>query len=110
MSDKDNEVFQPIIKEIKNLKPVKKEVYIKLNPFNFLPKCMNSFYRYFGSLTTPNCNDVVVWTVFSEILQVSEAQVDKFRSISDPEGGKLTENFRKLQPLNGRTVFKIGVD
>ena len=46
--------------------------------FNFpvrgvLPKeeDRNKFYRYYGSLTTPGCNEVVVWTVFKEKLEIS---------------------------------------
>ncbi|KAL3306942.1 hypothetical protein Ciccas_014559 [Cichlidogyrus casuarinus] len=32
---------------------------------------LNRFFRYDGSLTTPTCNEVVVWTVLSEPLPVS---------------------------------------
>ena len=35
----------------------------------------SKFYRYYGSLTTPNCNEVVVWTVFMKPLHIGKQQV-----------------------------------
>jgi len=42
---------------------------------DLLPTDLTEFYRYQGSLTTPTCNEAVVWTVFEEKNHVSHAQV-----------------------------------
>ena len=45
------------------------------NPWDLLPATMRNYYRYQGSLTTPTCNEVVVWTLFEEKNTISEYQV-----------------------------------
>lgn len=53
-----------------------------LTPADFLPQsssALKDFYRYEGSLTTPMCNEVVVWTVFEGPVEVSSDQVRCWR-------------------------------
>ena len=55
-----------------------------LTPADFLPQgdCeRKQFYRYYGSLTTPNCNEVVIWTVFAAPVEVSSNQVPVYMYI-----------------------------
>lgn len=42
---------------------------------DLLPDELNYFYRYAGSLTTPNCDESVVWTVLAQLVPVGEQQV-----------------------------------
>lgn len=49
---------------------------------NFLPRNTAGFYRYEGSLTTPNCNEVVIWTLFTNTIPISKKQVSAIRLIS----------------------------
>ncbi|CAH8864323.1 unnamed protein product [Trichobilharzia szidati] len=63
----------------------------------------NSYYRYSGSLTTPPCTENVLWTVFTDPVPVTRAQLNQLRGIPSPSTEKtnnLYDNFRPLQPLN----------
>ncbi|XP_053326670.1 carbonic anhydrase 15-like [Spea bombifrons] len=71
---------------------------------------LTRYYRYQGSLTTPDCSEVVIWTVFEQPVTISRSQL---RILTDTahfsaKGEsllKMTDNFRPPQPLNGRKVW-----
>ncbi|CAL8282207.1 unnamed protein product [Merluccius merluccius] len=58
------------------------------------------FYRYKGSLTTPSCNEAVVWTVFQEPIQVHADLIKLF-----PTKTTLSNVYRPTQDLSGRHVY-----
>ncbi|XP_060884459.1 uncharacterized protein LOC132955580 isoform X1 [Labrus mixtus] len=58
------------------------------------------FYRYMGSLTTPNCNEAVVWTVFQEPININKNLIQNF-----PMKTGISNVFRPTQNTNGRQVF-----
>ncbi|XP_065450500.1 carbonic anhydrase 4-like [Chrysemys picta bellii] len=66
------------------------------------------YYRYHGSLTTPNCDEVVVWTVFPDPILVPPGVVDAFPSIlnsTDSDAGpRLQNNYRPLQRFRDSQV------
>lgn len=72
--------------------------------WDLLPNNQRDYFRYMGSLTTPTCDEVVVWSLFDEKQTVSEYQLNQFRSLNDGEAHELQDNFRPVQPLNGRKV------
>ncbi|XP_071763457.2 uncharacterized protein LOC139918085 [Centroberyx gerrardi] len=61
---------------------------------------LTKFYRYMGSLTTPTCNEAVVWTVFQEPIKVSKDLTKRF-----PMKTMLSNVYRPPQALNGRHVY-----
>ncbi|CAL9699052.1 unnamed protein product [Knipowitschia caucasica] len=60
---------------------------------------LTKFYRYKGSLTTPMCNEVVLWTVFAEPVYVHADLLQHF-----PTKTKLSNVYRPKQELGGRVV------
>ncbi|XP_046390902.1 carbonic anhydrase 7-like isoform X2 [Ischnura elegans] len=60
------------------------------------------YFTYHGSLTTPPCNEIVIWIDFIDPIPLSHAQVEKFRKLID-------QNHRPTQPLGDRTIhFNLG--
>lgn len=114
---KDNPAVDPIIHGLKGVVHHEKETF--LEPFvlkDLLPSSLGSYYRYTGSLTTPPCSKVVEWIIFSRPVYVSYKQLEAFYSIFTTEQQDhvksveyLRSNFRPIQSLDNRHVFKSAV-
>ncbi|XP_008301126.1 carbonic anhydrase 15 [Stegastes partitus] len=86
----------------------------KVKPFplmSLLPKHnMSQYYRYYGSLTTPPCSQVVVWTLYEVPIYISWSQLAQFTSqiFSTEEDAEqvtpLQNNFRHVHPTFSRVV------
>ena len=63
---------------------------------DLLPKS-KKYFHFMGSLTTPPCSENVRWYVLKDSVKLDAKQIAAFRSHHD-------DNFRPLQPLNGRIV------
>ncbi|XP_042364552.1 carbonic anhydrase 4-like [Plectropomus leopardus] len=61
---------------------------------------LTKFYRYMGSLTTPMCNEAVVWTIFQEPIIINKNLI---RHFSMKTG--FSDVYRPIQNTNGRPVF-----
>uniref|UniRef100_A0A6Q2WU05 protein-tyrosine-phosphatase n=1 Tax=Esox lucius TaxID=8010 RepID=A0A6Q2WU05_ESOLU len=113
----DNPAVDPIIHGLRGVVHHEKETF--LEPFvlrDLLPSSLGSYYRYTGSLTTPPCSKVVEWIVFNRPVFVSYKQLEAFYSIFTTEQQDhvksveyLRSNFRPIQSLDNRDVFKSAV-
>ncbi|XP_033754979.1 carbonic anhydrase-related protein-like isoform X1 [Pecten maximus] len=84
------------------------------NPVCLLPDPdLRDYWSYEGSLTFPPCHENTTWIMLRYPLLVSPGQIEEFRRLlcyckGDSPGkgssGRLVDNFRPVQPLNGRVV------
>lgn len=65
------------------------------------------YYTYKGSLTTPPCYESVRWLVLKRKIYASSTQLRLFRALKATHGyhhGRMCNNYRPVQPRNGRKV------
>ena len=75
-----------------------------------MPADTTDYYYYQGGLTTPTCNEVVLWTNFMAKATISEAQLAKFRMLTSSDGKTLNNNYRPPQPLGDRNIYATKVN
>lgn len=88
------------------------EIKLPFSPEQLLPKDRSHYFRYEGSLTTPSCDESVVWTILKSSVPFSISQIERFKQVKDSNGTYLTHNFRQVQRLNSRPLVyvKAGFD
>lgn len=93
-----NDLFNKYLKHF----PAEKGEYTSDEKFDLAALLPNnlSYYHYDGSLTTPPCSEVVSWYLLQNPLRASQEQIKDFSDILD-------KNFRPIQELNGRTIYKF---
>lgn len=102
----ENAAFNDIVAALESI-PSKENETAPLAAFKLntlLPSNTKDFYRYLGGLTTPDCREVVVWTVFQNPITLSTAQLDKFRAMKRVDGKAMSDNYRPVVSLNDRKV------
>jgi carbonic anhydrase len=56
------------------------------------------YHHYIGSLTTPPCSEGVRWIVMNEPIELSQAQIEKFKTV-------FPHNARPVQGLEDRFLL-----
>ncbi|XP_076452279.1 carbonic anhydrase 2-like [Babylonia areolata] len=105
-----NYQFDNLLVHFRNI--IHKDQHVQLESFSLsslLPKNALSYYRYYGSLTTPPCYETVIWSLFSEKIEISEAQLDVFRTLKTVREGEdkevaIVNDYRPVQELHERRV------
>ena len=65
------------------------------------------YYYYEGSLTTPDCDEIVQWFVYKNLIEVPEDYLKNLRKIKEDTSGNLIFNFRDPRELNNRLVLSF---
>jgi len=94
------------ISQVNNMKP--ESVMVDLMDtkiMHLLPMDCTKFYRYMGSLTTPTCNEQVVWTVLEMEAMIAMDFLEVMPNVEDKFGEDLHYTARDEQKLNGRKVY-----
>ncbi|XP_072030548.1 carbonic anhydrase 3-like [Amphiura filiformis] len=119
---KHNTAFDPIIDALQRIQ-YKGQEWLFETAFplqDLLPSDVNQFYRYDGSLTTPGCFESVIWTMFDQPVQLSKRQLAELRKLREssytacqklgkdscPDDVFIEKNYRPVQPLNNRLVYR----
>ncbi|XP_045126297.1 carbonic anhydrase-like isoform X2 [Portunus trituberculatus] len=106
LSDTENRNLLPIVYPLRFITLPHETVTSILMLRSFLPTNVNDYFGYLGSLTTPGCDEVVQWTIFGDTIPISSSQLKEFRMLTAKDGSAMQHNFRPLQPLNDREVYR----
>ncbi|KAM5273447.1 carbonic anhydrase 4 [Ctenodactylus gundi] len=107
-----NAGFQPLVEALVQIpSPDMSTTMNESSLTGLLPKKekLKHYFRYLGSLTTPSCNETVVWTVFQEPIRLHKSQILEFSQklyYDKDQKIAMTDNVRPLQWLGQRTVFR----
>ncbi|KFU89638.1 Carbonic anhydrase 15, partial [Chaetura pelagica] len=79
VSESPNTNYNTIVAGLRNISQAGESVDLAstFRLSTLLPRAgrLSGYYRYQGSLTTPDCSEVVVWTIFEEPVEISQEQV-----------------------------------
>ncbi|KAK4881628.1 hypothetical protein RN001_004947 [Aquatica leii] len=106
LSPDDDPEFEPLAKVIEHVENNHNSFHLNepIQLRSFLPRDVAGFYRYEGSLTTPNCTEAVIWTMFTNTIPISLDQVKRFEAIGTGSG-KLKVNYRTVKDIGKRKLY-----
>ena len=109
---KTNEKFKYIFDAVKKVRNHNQTTTIDngIRLYDLLPGNRDAFYRYKGSLTTPGCNEVVMWTVFKENIEIDKEQMEIMRETTythNEKAKKLYNNFRNVKFQYDREILDV---
>ena len=84
----ENHSMRPIINEIEKITDFLAEVNsTNIMLENIVLLKIKRYYRYSGSMTTPDCDESVEWNLADKpVIGLSEDQMISFQTLLDPEG------------------------
>ncbi|NXW00574.1 CAH4 anhydrase, partial [Fregetta grallaria] len=105
-----NKNYATLINELENVKYKGQTARMEPLPLSSLlppEEDLGRYYRYEGSLTTPDCHEGVIWTVFEKPIELSISQISRFSTVrfDGKNSTYMIENFRPAQFLNERKVY-----
>ncbi|XP_054901273.1 carbonic anhydrase 4b, partial [Poeciliopsis prolifica] len=104
----ENKKYTPLVDALKQIiKPSSNASVSGVSLEMLIPpqSSLTKYFRYSGSLTTPDCAEAVVWTLFESTVPLSRTQLSAFWQLQFPEGTEMIQTYRPAQPLNDRSVF-----
>uniref|UniRef100_A0A3Q4HP43 Carbonic anhydrase 4 n=1 Tax=Neolamprologus brichardi TaxID=32507 RepID=A0A3Q4HP43_NEOBR len=107
-SESANEKYDHLISALKYISQPKTNVtLVGVSLDMFIPSEIDrtKYFHYKGSLTEPDCAEAVVWTLFESTIPLSRNQLATFNQLLFYDGQKMVNNYRPVQPLNGREVY-----
>ncbi|NXY83318.1 CAH4 anhydrase, partial [Alcedo cyanopectus] len=109
-AEEENKNYETLINKLENIKYKGETSQMEPLPLSSLlppEEDLERYYRYEGSLTTPDCHEGVIWTVFEKPIELSAFQISRFSSVhfDGKNSTPMAENFRPVQFLNKRKVY-----
>jgi carbonic anhydrase len=98
VAGKENPVIKTLWEHIPEKGKEIKDNGIKINVMDLLP-ADHGYYTFRGSLTAPVCNEGVTWVVMKTPIEMSEAQIARYKK-------HYHNTARPLQPLNDRPLIE----
>ncbi|XP_075415200.1 carbonic anhydrase 6 [Tenrec ecaudatus] len=104
--DDENLHYTEFFSHLKNIKyPGQNTTLSGFDIKHMLPRNLQDYYTYHGSLTTPPCTENVLWFLLAEPIKLSKKQILLLEtSLLNDQNKTLQNNYRASQPLNGRVV------